>query len=390
MKDELEFILKNYGGKIYEWLLDTIIPMPDPIPELGVSFFSDSEKYVDSKIKDLKGILNYPVKNNNFSASHVNVTFFQDFSIGDDLLTDITYCTIDNFKFVKIITPFTRDRSYDLIIALRNDMSQILIALNAKQEASNFDPDSIPVVGMDFSELKKNTIDFLLNEDFRTFCKKHYIPLKRGVVLEGKPGTGKTLSLRWLKERALKNKIHFQNFESPKEFLDDKDRYFEDGKKIFVFEDFDTSLIDRGKTGDTPNAILGLVLNTLEGINQIHDTVSIFTTNKISVFDSAFMRPGRIDKVLTYQLPNKNNIEKFIDIYLKDLDKEMRTSIVNFIVNKNTDISYAVLKGICDDISIHIFNEGNIDIKNALKITLEKLTGANKTLEVKDTKEMVI
>ena len=387
MKDEMKFILGNYSGKIYGWLKvgSRYTRKPGSNLELGVSFFSDSEKYVDSKIKDPNGILEYFFKDGN-----AKVTFFQDFSIGDELLTDITYCAIDDLKFVKIITPFTRDRSYDLVISLREDMEAILTALNARQEASNFDPDSIPVVGMDVSELKKNTIDFLLNEDFRKFCKAHFIPLKRGVVLEGKPGTGKTLSLRWLKEKALKNKIHFQNFESPKEFLDDKERYFEDGKKIFVFEDFDTCLIDRGKTGDTPNTILGQVLNTLEGINQIHDTVSIFTTNKVSVFDSAFIRPGRIDKVLTYQLPSKDNIEKFIDIYLKDLNNEMRREIASFIEKKNTDISYAILKGICDDISIYIFNESTIDVENALRITLEKLNGANRSREVRDTKEMVL
>lgn len=382
MKDELEFILENYHEQIEDWLqVDN--------RELGVSFFSDSEKYVDEKHKDSKGIIKYPFKYKDMKT-YMPVTFFQDFSIGDDLLTDITYCKVEGFKFVKIITPFTRERSYDLIIALRSEMEKILTILNARQEASNFDPDSIPIVGMDFEELRKNTIDFLLNEDFREFCKAHYIPLKRGVVLEGRPGTGKTLSLRWLKEKALKNKIHFQNFESPKHFLEDKNRYFEDGKKIFVFEDFDTVLLDREKTNDTPTAILGQVLNTLEGINQIHDTVSIFTTNKIKMFDSAFIRPGRIDKVITYSLPNKDNIVNFVNIYLKDRTEEIKEAVISELTNKNSDISYAVLKGICDDISIYIFNEKSIDVKKALEIVKEKLVGANKTAEVKDTTEFVL
>ena len=388
MKDELEFILQNYEKEIKKWLE---IKSPSNI-ELAVSFFSESEKYVDERIMEKKGIIKYHDsgggKTN--SISSFRVTFFQDFSIGEELLTDLTYCKVGEYRFVKIISPFTRDRSYDLIISVRHQMERILTLLNAKKAASNFDPDSIPVIGMDFKELEENTIDFLLNKEFRAFCNAHFIPLKRGVVLEGKPGTGKTLSLRWLKEKALKNKIQFRNFESPREFLEERGRYFEDGKKIFIFEDFDTSLIDREKTGDTPNAVLGQVLNVLEGINQIHDTVSVFTTNKINVFDKAFLRPGRIDKVITYGLPNEKNMQDFIYTYLNDVKEAIRVGLVKFVVSKETDVSYAVLKGICDDINIHIFNFKTIDLDAALNIAKEKLVGANKNNAVKDTKDLVL
>lgn len=386
MNDELDFILKNYRRPIEEWLG----VQESRHDDLGVSFFANSEEHVDFKMRSERPVLGY----NTGGTTDIDfgVAFFQDYSIGENTLTDLTYCKVGEYKFLKIISPFTRDRSYDLLVAKFDEMELILKELNARQEASNFVADDLPVVGIDFQELKENTVDFLLNDKFREFCKKHRIPLKRGVVLEGKPGTGKTMSLRWLKNQALKNDIHFHSFDSAQEFLREKDEYFEDNKKIFVFEDFDTALLDREKTGNTPNDVLGQVLNTLEGINQIQDTVSVFTTNKIGVFDSAFIRPGRIDKVITYQLPLRDNIREFIDIYLEDISDELRKFLLDYMVDKNTDISYAVLKGICDDINIHVFNRGfetlNEDVVKA--IAKEKIDGANRQVETKNTSDLVL
>lgn len=384
-KDEMDFILYNYGHLIRDYL-------GQDDSELATSFFSESEEYVDKKERLDKGILSYKWYQGRTSNNPPNVTmtFYQDYSISSEILTDFTYCEIAGMKFVKIITPFTRERSYDLIIALRSEMDAILKELNVRQMASNFKADEFPIIGLDFTDLKKNTIDFLLNEDFRKFCVEHRIPLKRGVVLEGKPGTGKTMSLRWLKNKALENGIRFHSFSSPQEFLQNSEDFFEDGKKIFVFEDFDTALIDREKTGDTPNSILGRVLNVLEGVNQIHDTVSVFTTNKINVFDSAFLRPGRIDRVITYRLPGEGEVKMFFDAYIPDVSKEVRGRLEEYIKDVSADVSYAILKGICDDINIFIFENGSVSEDDAYSIAKEKMTGANKKTETKKASDLVL
>ena len=242
-----------------------------------------------------------------------------------------------------------------------------------------------------------------MNEEFRKFCIEHRIPLKRGIILEGKPGTGKTLSLRWLKEQALKNKIEFNSFKSPKEFIEEKDRYFSSDKKIFIFEDFDAMLLDRKKTGDTPNSILQTLLNTLEGVDEIKDVVSIFTTNHIDNFDSAFVRPGRIDKVINYSLPNEENRFNFLECYLTEFTAGIKKFILEVLREKNADVSYAILKGICDDINIYKFN-GAFDFANSLDprerekafadkiqtIVVEKLKGSQKGKEVRDKKDYTL
>mgnify|MGYP000557270297 CR=1 FL=1 len=50
----------------------------------------------------------------------------------------------------------------------------------------------------------------------------------------------------------------------------------------------------------------------LDILDEINNVVSIFTTNRIRIFDSAFIRPGRIDKVYTYNLPDKKHGKNFL------------------------------------------------------------------------------
>lgn len=374
--DELNFVIQNYSEIINKYL---------ETDDIGISFFANSEEYIDKII---------PIKNPNLlylsnkTKQKYRVSIYQDFSIGKKLLTDCNICYIEEKIFLKIITPFTRSRSYDFIIARNDQIEDILKELHIRSEKANFKIFDHPVIGIDFNELKKNTIDFLLNENFRKFCRKNRIQLKRGLVFEGKPGTGKTLSLRWLKDQALQNKISFTIFKSPKDFLENRKSYYRDEKKIFVFEDFDQYLQER-EDNNTPNTILASILNTLEGIDIVQDVVSIFTTNKINLFDSAFLRPGRIDKIYTYKLPKKEEISLFFKSYIPDYS-EFYDLMINSITNKNCDISYAILKGICDDINILTFNKIKVDFDKIEYLIKEKINGANKNNIVRNPKEYLI
>ncbi|MFW6233507.1 MAG: ATP-binding protein [Nanoarchaeota archaeon] len=226
-----------------------------------------------------------------------------------------------------------------------------------------------------------------MNEEFREYCKSKHIKFKRGVVLEGIPGTGKSLSIKHIRKLAEENDISFHVFDGVKEFMEEANRlYSREEKKIFVFEDFDAFLRDRNDTNDAPNQILGKVLNTLDGVDKVDNVVSIFTTNKIDLFDTAFIRPGRIDKVFTYVLPDISDVKKFIYAYLS----EDNANIVYPIVKEHKEhaminLTYAILKGLCDEINIFLFEkitesdkEIIIEKADAQRIIDEKIRAANK------------
>jgi len=198
-----------------------------------------------------------------------------------------------------------------------------------------------------------------------------------------------TLTLQYLRNQAEKYGIAYRQFKDVKEFMEDVDDYYTKGKKIFVFEDFDAALMERKETNLAPNQILGKVLNTLEGVEEINDVVSIFTTNNVDVFDSAFIRPGRIDKVFTYSLPTKEEYLQFFKAYIPE-EEEYFVIMADHLSYLNTDVSYAMLKGICDDINIYKFSNKNLTEKELNDIIKRKVDSANKNKDVKSHSDFIL
>ena len=374
--DELNFVIQAYNDIIKKTVGD----------DIGVSFFASSEDYFDD----------YTSIRKQLKIKDITVTYFNDYSLEDnydDIITDIGIATIKEddrtYTLIKVVTPFTRERTYDFIICDSDEMDDVLKILENRRKHEDFVFKEFPVLGLDFDDIRKNTIDVLLDDEFREYCEKHFIKLKRGVVLEGKPGTGKTLTIQWIKNIALNNDIEFHSFKNVDDFIKNQDDYYDDNKKIFVFEDFDTLLRERKDTNWSPNIVLGMILNTLEGVNEINNVVSIFTTNEIQVFDSAFIRPGRIDKVYSYGLPSEDVYIDFFKSYIPD-EEEYFEHIKESLSMSNTDISFAILKGICDDINIFKFNGETLTKKIIDGIIKEKLMAANKKQEVKKNNEFIL
>lgn len=355
--DELNFILENYGN---------LLKIDLHTADLAISFFAESEKYADTISPKMS-----KAKHDKFL-----ITTYQDYSIGENvILTDYNICTIDSIIFVKIVTPFTRERSYDFIVAPSYAMKTLLKKLKEREETANIKKTNFPIIGIDFTEIRKHTIDFLLNEEFRNFCNSKLIKLKRGIVFEGTAGNGKTLTIRWIKEQAAKEGIKFHNIK-PSEFVEDIESYYDlshNEKKIIAFEDFDIFVLDRENTNQVPGAPLMRILNILDGIDEINNVVSIFTTNKIETFDSALLRPGRIDKVIRFNTPTKEQVRQFLQAYIPEKDKLFIDDLSVFLDSKTLSISYAMLKGIVDDINILEFNGESVDIKKAEKVADNKI-----------------
>jgi ATP-dependent 26S proteasome regulatory subunit len=353
----------DYFGKEINEFLET--------DELAVTFFPDSYSLIDSIVNEKDLLIKYDANRVFASSEDQKINFVTKY--GEKQANQINLCTIDGYKFVNAITPFTEERAYEFIICRNDQKDEVVQALEnkrLKQDTKTFD---FPIIGIDFTELKKNTVDFLLNEDFREYCRSKNIKLKRGILLEGKPGTGKTLSIKWIKQQALLNDIETTIFSNIDDFVNNHGHYHSKKKAIFVFEDFDAALVDRKKSGETPNQILSMVLNTLDGIDEIEDVVSIFTTNDINVFDDAFLRPGRIDRVFQYQLPNHEEREEFLNAYIPE-EKEFFREMLDKLSDSSKNITYAVLKGICDDINIWKFSSENIQWKDIEEIIENKLS----------------
>jgi len=122
------------------------------------------------------------------------------------------------------------------------------------------------------------------------------IPAKRGIILSGAPGNGKSLSMKVL-AKALDCTFVWA---TPKHVMQSEgfdtiyDLARELAPSVVLLEDADVYGLDRRLGG--PNPLLGNLLNVLDGLVENKGVVTIVSSNYAEVLDSALsMRPGRFD-----------------------------------------------------------------------------------------------
>ncbi len=127
--------------------------------------------------------------------------------------------------------------------------------------------------------------------------KESGVKPRRGIILYGNPGNGKTSICRWVSKKlpgvtriwvttwAIKGQMISELFEMARDFA----------PSIIFMEDIDTAGISRHHTG-TVNPVLGRLLNEMDGIKKNDGIIVIATTNNTHVLDEALAkRPGRFD-----------------------------------------------------------------------------------------------
>lgn len=137
----------------------------------------------------------------------------------------------------------------------------------------------------------------------RAIKTKNNIPLKRGAIFSGNPGTGKTFLSRVLANTLDSTFMVVTRIEYPDELMSYFDfmKQFDNG--IILFEDIDIYVPDR----KTNSPIVSAMLNGLDGLAPNDNLMVICTTNEVEVLDYAIKdRPGRFDRVFNFPCPNRD------------------------------------------------------------------------------------
>lgn len=151
------------------------------------------------------------------------------------------------------------------------------------------------------AEKLKNEIRFWL--DSKKWYEKTGIQWKRGALLYGEPGTGKSSMVYNIsKELDIPVSIfHLEGFNN-KDLLEEWKK--SQAPSIILIEDID-NIFDKRKFLPKTNTDIGLtfdnLLNTIDGVEQLNGIFLIITTNNYDKIDSALLRPGRLDSVFCCQ-----------------------------------------------------------------------------------------
>ena len=143
-------------------------------------------------------------------------------------------------------------------------------------------------------------------------CLRFDIPVKRGVLLGGKYGTGKTLAASVAAKLAVQNGVTYLYTPRTAELRDAIEfakQYQTSGCVIFC-ED-----IDRETNGERSVA-MDEILNILDGIDtKGANIITVLTTNHLENINKAMLRPGRLDAIIDVCPPDAKAVEKLVRIY---------------------------------------------------------------------------
>ncbi|HET7388474.1 MAG TPA: ATP-binding protein [Nocardioidaceae bacterium] len=166
--------------------------------------------------------------------------------------------------------------------------------------------------------------------------------LKRGLLLYGPPGVGKTHTVRYLASRLTGTTIV--------ELSGDSLALIEQACSIartlqpsmVVVEDVDLIAEDRGRyPGQHP--LLFQLLNQMDGLAEDADVVFLLTTNRADLLEPALAsRPGRVDQAVEIQLPSADARRRLFALYRGALDVD--ESRLDGVIDRTDGVTASFLK----------------------------------------------
>ena len=220
----------------------------------------------------------------------------------------------------------------------------------------------------------KRILDEFIN---RTKLHKYGLINRRKILLEGAPGTGKTLTasiiaselrlpLFTVQVDKLVTKYMGETSAKLRQVFDS----IENITGVYLFDEFDAIGADRSIDNEVGEMrrVLNAFLQFLE--QDRSSSIIIAATNNQQILDKALFR--RFDDVLHYAYPTKCEIEQLYLNKLSLFDPSFKPS--SELVNKTLSLSHAEISRICDDvIKQSILDNVKINQDSIFKLVAERL-----------------
>ena len=150
--------------------------------------------------------------------------------------------------------------------------------------------------------------------------RRHGQHLKRGLLLFGPPGTGKTHTVRHLITRSPHHTVVVLAGESLGYISLAANIARALAPAIVVLEDCDLVAEDRGMS-PSGRPLLFEVLDAMDGLDADADVTFLLTTNRVETLERALVqRPGRVDLAVEVPLPDLDGRRRLVDLYRGTVD----------------------------------------------------------------------
>ncbi|KAI0304056.1 P-loop containing nucleoside triphosphate hydrolase protein [Russula brevipes] len=192
--------------------------------------------------------------------------------------------------------------------------------------------------------IQKDVFGFFSSRD--TY-KKLTLPWKRGLIMHGPPGNGKTITIKVIMKECLERGYSPMYVKSLRHYFGDEYAIAEVFQKarqnspcVVILEDIDSQINDQNRS---------FFLNELDGLEGNDGLLLIGTTNHLDRLDPGLAtRPSRFDRKYLFDDPNKAARVLYAQYWqrkLKDNDEvSFPDSLVTEIAEKTERFSFAYLK----------------------------------------------
>ncbi|WP_221761647.1 AAA family ATPase [Edaphobacter aggregans] len=242
------------------------------------------------------------------------------------------------------------------VLIFRRDASRLVLELLARLSKSDGQPklhtlnggaQHVPPCRWDQLVLEPN-ITSLLKDDFGSFFerelwfRKMQLPFRRGYLLHGPPGNGKSSAIRAMLTSAGLTAYTLRLFDSRTEDSDIArvfERAVNHAPAMILLEDIDRAF---PRTGESRSKVsLQQLLNCLDGVATGEGIVTVATANEPTILDPAILRrPGRFDRVVHFPNPSSALRRE----YLCRMHDTFAAANLDSVVSDSEGFSFAQLR----------------------------------------------
>src|SRR6187401_1692272 len=230
------------------------------------------------------------------------------------------------------------------------------------------------VAGLDEAKVEvMEIVDFLKNP-------KKYTNLggkiPKGALLIGPPGTGKTLLAKAVAGEAQVPFFSLSGSDFVEMFVGVgasrvRDLFKQAREKapcIIFIDEIDAIGRTRGRSviqgNDERENTLNQLLVEMDGFATDGGVIIMAATNRPDVLDSALVRPGRFDRVISIDIPDVKGREKIFQVHLQPIKKSTDLNIIKLAV-QTPGFAGADIANICNEAALIAARKGNDEVSMA-------------------------
>lgn len=205
--------------------------------------------------------------------------------------------------------------------------------------------------------------------------KKVGITPPKGILLYGKPGTGKTLIAKAVASSTNSTFIEVVASELVQKFIGEGAKMvkeiFELARRkapaIIFIDELDalaSKRIEMGTSGEREvNRTFTQLLAEIDGFKPLGNVKVIGATNRKDILDPAIIRPGRLDRLIHVPLPQKDARTEILKIHTGHMNLNNDIDLSN-LSSMMEDLSGAEIKAVCTEAGYFAIRENRTKVTN--------------------------